>query len=161
MSENKPEISIHEIVVNEKKFFCSFSEQKEFRDFIGKIKGDEVKVKHLHSIKASYKKCDDKSDSVYVYDTLTLTKMQALGIFDRMAYRFKDMCKIIWDTIEECPETEACLKFITSLQHPEKDVLLKEFYDFTFHLVMGFNAKETDEKCKIFQDHLERIMKEK
>lgn len=159
MTENKPEISIHELIVNGRKFFCSFSEAREFRDSIEKIKGEEVKVTYLHSIKASLEKRDDKSDTEYCYATATLTKSQALDLFNGMAHRSRDISNLIGSKIADCPEAVNLVKFITSLRHKERDVLFEEFCDFVFNKVMGVDDKETDESYKKFQAHLERIIK--
>lgn len=159
MSENKPEISIHEIAVNGRKFFCSFSEQKNFNEFIDSIKGEEIKVTYLHSVKASLEKRDDKDDTEYCYATITLTKKQSLFLFSRLADRFRDLSKLLLGKIEECPEAVALLEYIMSMQHKERNVLLQEFCDFVFNSVMGTDVKETDESYKRFQDRLERIIK--
>ncbi len=157
MPDNKPEISIHEIIVNGRRFFCSFSEKKAFSDFVEKIKGEEVKVTYLHSVKASLDKRDDKAE--YCYATATLTKSQALDIFEGMARRSRDISNLIGSKIADCPEAVNLVKFIASLKHKESDILFGEFSDFVFNKVMGADDKETEESYKKFQTHLERIIK--
>lgn len=106
--DKKEKLSLDELVISGKKFYCAKDKLEGFQEYLGKIKSEEVEVTFLHSMsikldaplkgrkkKEPIKTEERKNKSIDYNCTMKVTKQYARVMFNTMAERNQKVVEMI------------------------------------------------------------------